>query len=181
MEISSELYKKLIDKDKKTQVYFYKYCFNVLMRVAIRYKNNKDDAAVLVNESYLKILQNIEIYNIEKPLEPWLRRITINTAIDDFRKNKNYLATIQKTDTAIYENTFKTKTAIDEQMDFEDMLEVINKLLPKATKVVFYLKNIDGYSHKEIAERLEISIETSKWHIKNANKLLRLNKDKLSN
>ena len=66
-------------------------------------------------------------------------------------------------------------------MDFEDMLEVINKLLPKATKVVFYLKNIDGYSHKEIAERLEISIETSKWHIKNANKLLRLNKDKLSN
>lgn len=181
MEISKALYKELINKNKKAQLYFYRYCFNVLMRVAIRYKNNKDDAAVLVNESYLKILQNIEKYNIEKPLEPWLRRITINTAIDDFRKNKNYLATIQKTDTAIYENTFKTKTAIDEQMDFKDMLDVINKLLPKATKVVFFLKNIDGYSHKEIAERLEISIETSKWHIKNANKLLRLNKDKLSN
>jgi RNA polymerase sigma-70 factor (ECF subfamily) len=181
VEISKALYKKLIDKNKKAQLYFYKYCFNVLMRVAIRYKKNNDDAAILVNESFLKILQNLEKYNLEKPLEPWIRRITINVAIDDFRKNKNYLATIQKTDTAIYENTFSTKSVIDEKMVLEDMLDVINKLLPKATKVVFFLKNIDGYSHKEIAERLEISIETSKWHIKNANKLLRLNKDKLRN
>ena len=180
MEISSELYKKLIDKDKKSQIYFYKYCFSVLMRVAIRYKNNKDDAAVLVNDSFLKILQNIAKYDLEKPLEPWLRRITINSAIDDFRKNKKYLATIEKTDTAQYENTFKTNTAIDEKLNFEDLLDVINKLLPKATKVVFLLKNIDGFSHKEIGEKLEISTETSKWHIKNANKLLRLNKDKLS-
>lgn len=181
MEISKALYKELIDKNKKAQLYFYKYCFNVLMRVAIRYKNNKDDAAALVNEAFLKILQNLEKYNIEKPLEPWIRRVAINIAIDDFRKNKKYFETIQKTDTSIYENTFKTDSTIDEKMNFEDLLDVINKLLPKATKVVFFLKTIDGFSHKEIAEKLEISLETSKWHIKNANKLLRLNKDKLSN
>lgn len=181
MGISKALYKKLIDKNKKAQLYFYKYCFNVLMRVAIRYKKNKDDAAILVNESFLKILQNIEKYDLKKPLEPWLRRIIINLAIDDFRKNKKYLETIKKTDTSLYENTFKTDTAIDEQMNFKDMLDIINKLLPKGTKVVFFLKSIDGYSHKEIAEKLKISIETSKWHIKNANKILRLNKDKLQN
>ena len=181
MELEEHIYKKLIDKNKTTQLYFYKYCFNVLMRVAIRYKKNKDDAAGLVNDSFLKILLNIENYSLDKPLEPWLRRIAINTAIDDFRKNKKYKETIEQVDTDLYQNTFKTEVEIDEDMNLEDMLDTIKEILPKATAVVFFLKNIDGYSHKEIAEKLEISIETSKWHIKQARKMLKLNEHKLIN
>jgi len=179
VELSKELYKKLINKDKKTQLYFYKYCFNVLMRVAIRYKKNKDDAAILVNDSFLKILQNISKYSLDKPLEPWIRRIIINVTIDDFRKNKKYKETFDQVDSSLYQNTFSNNTPIDVNMNFEDMLDVINKILPKATKIVFYLKNIDGFSHKEIAEKLGISIETSKWHVKQAKKILLLNKNKL--
>ena len=179
MKLEDKLLKKLINKDKKSQLYFYKYCFNVLMRVAIRYKKNKDDAAILVNDSFLKILLNISKYDKKKPLEPWLRRIAINIAIDDYRKNKKYHDTIYQIDTDLYKNTFVTDVPIDSEMNFENMLDVINKLLPKATKIVFYLKNIDGFSHKEIAEKLGISIETSKWHIKQARKRLNINKHKL--
>ncbi len=181
MEINEELYKKLIDKDKRSQIYFYKYCFNVLMRVAIRYKKNKDDAAVLVNDSFLKILQNMNKYSRQKPLEPWLRRIAINTAIDDFRKNKNYKQIIEPVDTDAYSNTFRSDAPIDADLNLKELLNTINKLLPKATRLVFNLKAVDGYSHKEIAEKLGISAETSKWHVKQAKKILILNKHIITN
>jgi len=149
------------------------------MRVAIRYKKNEDDAAALVNDAFLKILINIENYSLDKPLEPWLKRIIINVTIDDFRKNKSYTEMIESVDTQEYENTYKSDSLLDEEMIFEDMLDVINKILPKATRVVFFLKKVDGYSHKEISDKLKITVETSKWHIKNAKKLLTIHKHKL--
>ena len=59
-----------------------------MMSSALRYKRNVDDAAALVNESFLKVLVNIKKYDTNKPIETWIRRIVINTAVDDFRKNK---------------------------------------------------------------------------------------------
>lgn len=151
------------------------------MSVAYRYKNNKDDAAVLANDSFLNALQNIDKYNIKKPLKPWLKRIAINKSIDDFRKHHKIKEVTDSFETDNFENILVNKENLDENYKLEDLQLKINYLLPNASKTVFYLYAIDGFPHKEIAEKLKISEETSKWHVKNARKILRENKDKLLN
>ena len=179
MQLEKALYNQLLDNDKKAQLTFYRYCFNVLMRVALRYKKNKDDAAILVNDAFLKILTNLKSYSLEKPLEPWLRRIIINTAIDDYRKNTKHFNINQ--DIEIENIELQTQGNIEENFYTEEIHKTIESLLPNATKIVFYLYAIDGFLHEEIAENLGISEETSKWHIKNARKILRENKEKILN
>lgn len=179
MQLEKPLYKKLIHKDKKAQLTFYKYCFATMMRVAYRYKKNKDDAAVLVNDSLLKILTNIEKYSLDKPLEAWIRRVVINTAIDDFRKNENYKELIKNQENFDFIQEAKTDANIESSFNLEAMHKTIQDLLSNATRIVFYLYAIDGFKHNEIAEKLSISEETSKWHVKTARKILKENKDKL--
>lgn len=179
MQIEERLYKKLIHKDKKAQLTFYKYCFGTMMRVAYRYKKNKDDAAILVNDSFLKILTNLERYSLDKPLEPWIRRIVINTAIDDFRKNEKRNELIKTQEHFEQINEAKTEEKIESKFNLEAMHKVICNLLPNATRIVFYLYAIDGFKHNEIAQQLAITESTSKWHVKTARKILKENKDKI--
>ena len=86
--IDKSFIKKLANNDQRAQLLLYKKCFSILMSVAYRYKNNEEDAKSLAISSFLKILKNIEKYKDEIPFEAWIRRISINNAIDDFRKNQ---------------------------------------------------------------------------------------------
>ena len=116
------------------------------------------------------MLTNIESYNPSVPFTAWIRRIAINTAIDDFRKNSKHNL-IEYSD-EISTNKNYTINDYDLEIRAEELNNMILKL-PKATKLVFNLFAIDGYSHKEIAEQLEISTNTSKWHVKEARKKLK--------
>lgn len=142
------------------------------MNVSLRYKSNEDDAAYLVNEAFLKILKNIENIDTSKSIVSWLRRIMVNTAIDDFRKNKKYRGTLSMTNSDFEE--LKIESSHD-NLEFEsaEYLQSLLNKLPRATNNVFNLYAIDGYTHKEVAEMLQISVETSKWHVKQARKRLR--------
>lgn len=149
----------------------YRTCFGILMSVAYRYKKNEEDAAALSNDAFLKILTNIEKYNSNNPFEAWIRRIAINTAIDDYRKNKKREEMFEAADS--FEGIEKvTYNEIDNQIETEELNDMLLEL-PKATRVVFNLFAIDGYSHKEITEELGIGLETSKWHMKEARKRLK--------
>ena len=88
LEIEESFIEKLINNDRRAQLLLYEKCFSILMSVAIRYKNNEEDAKSLAISAFLKILTNIENYNPKIPFEAWIRRISINNAIDDFRKNQ---------------------------------------------------------------------------------------------
>ena len=88
MEVSDVLIKRVEKQDRKAQMELYRICFSALMSVAFRYKKNEEDAAALSNDAFLKILTNIKKYNSNRPFAAWIRRIAINTAIDDYRKNK---------------------------------------------------------------------------------------------
>ena len=116
------------------------------------------------------MLTNIESYKPSIPFTAWIRRIAINTAIDDFRKNSKHNL-IEYSD-EISTNDNYTINDYDLEIRAEELNNMILKL-PKATKLVFNLYAIDGYSHKDIAEQLEISTNTSKWHVKEARKKLK--------
>ena len=171
MKVSKQLIERVINKDRKAQLELYRICFSTLMSVAFRYKKNEADAAALSNDAFLKILLNISKYNTETPFNAWVRRIAINNAIDNYRKNKKREETIETV-----ENFDNIEGADHFELDNEIEYQELNKMLlslPNATRVVFNLFAIDGYSHKEITEELNIKLETSKWHMKEARKRLK--------
>ena len=171
MEVSDVLIKRVEEQDRKAQLELYRSCFSTLMSVANRYKKNEEDAAALANDAFLKILTNIKKYNSKSPFEAWIRRIAINTAIDDYRRNKKRKKMFEAEDN--FERLEEvTYNAVDDTIESEELNNMI-LALPKATRVVFNLFAVDGYSHKEITEELGIGLETSKWHMKEARKRLK--------
>jgi RNA polymerase sigma-70 factor (ECF subfamily) len=141
------------------------------MGAAVRYKNNEEDRMSIVNNSFLKVVQNIEKYKVGTAYFSWVKRIVQNEIIDEFRKNKKYqeLFDFEKEETESKEEIFAEVDYETEEESLQHMLEC----LPPATKLVFNLYAIDGYTNKEICEKLNISYETVKWHIKEARKKLR--------
>ncbi|PCI98855.1 MAG: RNA polymerase subunit sigma-24 [Flavobacteriales bacterium] len=172
LEISTQLIKKVEKKERKAQIELYRLCFNDLMSIASRYNKNEEDSALLVNNCFLKIIDNLNKYNSSKPFQAWIRRIAINEVIDDYRKNKKRKELFVDTEN-IESNEGQSFSEIDHKIEAEELNNMLFEL-PKATRTVFSLIAIDGYSHKEIAKQLNISLETSKWHMKEARKRLKI-------
>lgn len=173
MLIGDNLLNDCKKQDRRAQHELYKSCFPHLFKVAIRYSNNKDDALTLLNNAFLKILTNLDKYKNEIPFIVWAKKVVINTVIDEYRKNKKYAEQHQLTDWSDEQeqNFYVNPERADKKFDLDDILKMVNGLSP-ATRSVFNLYVIDGYSHKEIAELLSISEGTSKWHLSEARKIL---------
>ena len=140
-----------------------------MMGVCIRYMKNQEDAEDVLLEGFFKVFQNLEkfIYESEIAFFGWVKRIMINESLMKLRKNKD----IQLL--AINED-------LDEEIDITP-LEGLNasyllnliQSIPIGYRTVFNLYEIEGYSHEEIAQKLNISKGTSKSQLFKAKKLLR--------
>ena len=128
-----------------------------------------------LNQVYLKIVKNISGY-IKKsdviPFELWVRRIAINHIIDEFRKNKKRIESLDYREILEAEELHPTLNPDFGSEKLEEILEAI-KLLPESSRAVFNLFVVDGYKHEEIANMLHISTGTSKAHLHRAKKKLR--------
>ena len=143
------------------------------MSVAMKYFNNEEDAALCVNDSYIKICNKIGTYNSEYSFITWSRTILVRTILDDLRKNKKFKAIIAFSDKIEEFNIYDEET--NEELMEENGSKILDAMekLPPATKKVVKLYLLEGYSHKEVSEILEISAETSKWHLKTGKSKLR--------
>lgn len=172
--INNQLLHDASNGDRRAQFQLYKSCFSILMGVCMRYRRSEEDAVAMVNEGFLKIVNNLPRYSAETPFEAWIRRIMINTLIDDFRKNRKVHELIENqdfTDTNNHDGLVDFNTA---DLHFEaGQLEAMIRSLPPMSQKVFNLFAIDGYGHLEIAELLGISEGTSKWHLSFARQRLR--------
>ncbi len=164
MKVTHEFLKSCKDGDRRSQKLLYERCFRPMMLVCYRYADCKDDAVDLLNIAFLKVINNLDKYNEEVPFEAWIKRITVNSVIDEFRKNKKYKEMIQTGDLTTAEFNVADVNEADRKLDAESILKLVGQL-PNVTRSVFNLFAIDGYSHKEIAEKLSISEGTSKWHV----------------
>lgn len=171
MQMDPQLLKACSRGDRKAQYQLYKSCYNVLMGVCIRYKKDQDEAASVLNMGFLKILNNIDKYRPEAPFEAWIRRVMINTIIDEFRKNRKAEELIEFRETMEDEqfNDYIDYNTADQLFDVQQ-LESLIKMLPPVSQQVFNLFAIDGFSHQEIGQMLDISDGTSKWHLSFARK-----------
>jgi RNA polymerase sigma-70 factor (ECF subfamily) len=165
---------------RRAQFELYRKCYGLLMGICLRYEKNEQDAEELLNLGFLKIVTKLDKYNTEVPFEAWIRRIMINTIIDEFRKSKKAKEAIVLTDfDGVYENKSVSYNEADLLFDAEELEKMIRQL-PPVTQKVFNLHVLDGFSHKEISDELEMSVGTSKWHVSFARKTLRAMVEKAS-
>lgn len=123
----------------------------------------------VINDGFLKVFNNLKKYDHSLPFKTWLRLIFINTAIDSYRKNKNYLYRVEIADTDIL--NIDNSVDVISKMSTDEILQLIQSLSP-ACKMVFSLYVIDGYNHREIAEMLDIQEGTSKSNLRDARRKL---------
>jgi len=155
--------------NRQAQELLYKSFYRVMMNFCLRYTKNEMDAMEVLNSGFYKVFKNIHQYDPDKAsLYTWIRTIIINNCLDFIRvKEKNIKA--EELDKA---EEIELEPEIISKMKSVDLLEMIRQL-PTATQTVFNLYVIEGYTHKEIGQRVGISEGTSKWHLSEARKILK--------
>jgi len=163
------LIKKCAFGDSLAQKTFYEKFAGKMMGVCLRYAKDYEEAQDVMQDAFIKIFGKLANYEKKGSLEGWIRRIVVNTALDSYRKNKKHQ---QNVDVETVNYLLEDKTYIIEELNADDLLAVI-KTIPPGYQMVFNLFAIEGYSHREIAEQLNITESTSKSQYSRARKLLR--------
>ncbi|WP_158991870.1 RNA polymerase sigma factor [Mucilaginibacter sp. L196] len=166
----TQLVNGCIGNERSAQESLYRHFYAQMLRICYRYLKTNDLAQEAVNEGFLKIFQNIKTYDAHKgDLGAWICTIIIRTAIDYNRKEfKFFTEDFDDQDT----DDFFLEPSVLSKLYAEDLLKTIQQL-PDATRVIFNLSVIDGYSHKEISTQLNITEGTSRWHLAEGKKKLR--------
>src|SRR5690606_25222649 len=149
------------------QYALFKYFYSFAMGICRRYARQSDEAADILNESFLKIFNHMEHYNPSRPFKTWISKIITNTAIDYYRSSLKFA---QHDEIEAYEHISDSERIYD-NLAYIDLLAMVMSLSP-AYRTVFNLYAIDGYSHQEIAELLGITVNTSKSNLHKARKKL---------
>lgn len=140
-----------------------------MLAVCKRYLRNIDEAEDALQDGFVKVFQKIPEFKMEGSLEGWIRRIMVNNSLDAIRRNKKQLLE-DDVDSVQHKVSF-TDFQFDD-MDLQYLMKIIQSL-PDGYRVVFNMFAIEGYSHKEIAETLGVSENTSKSQYSRARALLR--------
>ncbi len=152
---------------------FYERFYSYALSVCLAYASDREDAREILNDGFLKAFRHLGDLQNEDVLLPWLRRIMVNTAIDFYRKSKHQITQVSlELVDQISKEPYLNEDGIFAQLSVEHILAVIQQL-STPYRLVFSLYVLDGYSHREIAERLGLAESTSRAHLTEANRLLR--------
>jgi RNA polymerase sigma-70 factor (ECF subfamily) len=165
------LIKACVKGNKKAQFVFYKKFYGKMMAVCQRYARNDEEAKDIFHEAMMKVFTNLPKYQFSGSLEGWIRRIMINTSIDWYRKNKNTFGFVDDEEQQLEDTQIAIDDMVNSNFNVKDIMRAIQQLTP-AYKAVFNLYVVEGYSHKEIAEMLQINIGTSKSNLAKAKQKL---------
>jgi RNA polymerase sigma-70 factor (ECF subfamily) len=147
-----------IKKDAIAQRHLYERFSRKMMGVCLRYFDSREEAEDVVQNGFISVFQNMESFKGSGSLEGWIRKIMVNTALTEIRKNKKLK---QNIDLDSVEFMLPSSNYMSESFAAKDLLKII-QTLPTGFRTVFNLYAIEGYSHKEIGEMLGISEGTSK-------------------
>lgn len=157
-----------VRKERWAQQKLYEEYFGLLMSVCLRYSNDKDQAMDILHEGFIKIFKNIKKYKPGTSLAAWMKRIMVNTSIDYYRK----MVRRRTEDITEAFDLYSDNPDAISQMSSEEILAGVQTLTP-AYRLVFNMYVIEGYSHREIAEELEITESTSRSNLVKARTKLR--------
>ena len=164
----TELVSGCVKGDRKSQQKVFETYYGKMLVVCLRYSKNIDEAKDILQEGFIKIFANIGKFDGKGSLEGWIRRVIVNTAIDTVRKNKRNLFDDFENQKNKLSESIEEETFTDEfEFSANDVLNALHQISP-AYRTVFNLYILEGHTHKEIAEKLDISEGTSKSNLAKA-------------
>nr|WP_216660788.1 RNA polymerase sigma factor [Sphingobacterium prati] len=157
------------------KAFVYKKYYGYLMAIIIRYVKQDVDAEELVNESFVRIFRKLESFNkdiddenLEKSFRAWIGRIAANISIDFLRSKKQLYSVEDMAEGDMYTPSVQ----LDSRLEVNEILSLLEQL-PEIQKTIFNLYEIEGYSHDEIAQMLNIPDSTSRTYLTRAKQKLR--------
>lgn len=175
----AELVRRCVRRDRMAQKALYDTFSPKMYPLCCRYVKDSTDAEDVLVTAFTLILDKIEQFRGEGSLEGWIKRVVINESLNFLRKKKSMLpgADLEEVDVHLYAQHFH------DHLVTEDLLKMVGEL-PPGYRTVFNMYAIDGFSHQEIAEKLNISENTSKSQLSRARTYLQkllVQRDRLPN
>ncbi|MFT6137222.1 MAG: RNA polymerase sigma-70 factor (ECF subfamily) [Salibacteraceae bacterium] len=179
----SEIIKGCKDRDSRCQKELYNRFFGLMMAICYRYCSCRQDAEDIVQDGFIKVFDKIDSFDGNGSFEGWLKRVFVNMALDKIRKQKMQFLSINEGDNEDYLIGSTEQEEMEENellisIGRENLVKAIQNLTPMY-RAVFNLFVIEGYTHGEVAEILEVSEGTSKSNLFKAKKKLRKDIKKL--
>jgi RNA polymerase sigma factor (sigma-70 family) len=139
-----------------------------MLAVCYRFAHNREDAEDMLQEAFIKVFSQIHTFQNKGAFEGWIRRIIVHTCINHLKKNKRFNESVD----IINANTIQVREeSIPSIVQAKQIVECI-RLLPIGYRTVLNLYAIEGYSHKEIADMLDIEESTSRSQYTRAKQML---------
>lgn len=167
MMTEQELIKGCKMRNRDAQKKLYRQYAPVLLGICRRYVKQQEDAEDVMLESFYKIFSNIDQFEGKGSFEGWMKRISVNESLMFLRRKHNFNLSIDSNHLEIKEDAW----SIEEKLFEEDILDIMDTL-PTGYRTIFNLYVIDGLKHREIADELGISINTSKSQLIQAKRKL---------
>lgn len=152
-----------LKKDRRAQKELYDKYKDAMFSIALRITNNWDDAGDSLQDAFIQVFRDLGQFRSQSTLGAWIKTIVIRTAI----KKKKMVFVTESLDTVPTNDMIHWPEEIN-----GDYLDIAIKELPEGYRVVFLLTEVEGYTHKEVAEMLRISVGTSKSQLFHAKKML---------
>jgi RNA polymerase sigma factor (sigma-70 family) len=130
------------------------------MGICLRYSRMREEAIEIVNDGFIKIFSKLDHYSVGMSFKGWLRKVMINSAIDYFRRNEKHYHSL---DISHVHYEASSDDALDKLSEKEIIAAI--QLLPPSYRLVFNLFVVEGYKHEEIANKLNISVGTTKSNL----------------
>ena len=162
-----QLIKKCINQDAKAQSQLYKQYASKLFSLCLKYSKNYAEAEDNLHDAFITVFSKIDQYKNKGSFEGWLKRIAINTSLQRYRENVGVFDIVNEGN--IEDVTVDIN---DEDINIDFLLKIIQEL-PDRYRLVFNLYVLDGYSHVEISELINISAGTSKSNLARARMILK--------
>lgn len=155
--------------DSRAQRMLFERFSKKMLGVCMRYAKSTEQAEDVLQDGFIKVFSKLNDFKHDGSLEGWIRRIMVNTSLDQIRKENKLLGNISldNVDYKLQDNAF-----VLENLAAKDLMKMVQSM-PVGYKVVFNMFAIEGYSHKEISEHLGISENTSKSQYSRARAYLR--------
>lgn len=150
----------LIRQERWAQQQVYEEHFGRMMGICMRYAGSRDEALDLLHEAFIKVFQNVAKYKPGTSLGAWIRTIVVNTCIDYYRRNLRR----RTEDIDTLYNASTDEPDVLSNLTEREILDAVQQLTP-AYRAVFNLYVVEGYSHKEIGEALDITESTSRSNL----------------
>lgn len=173
--ITNELINKCILQDIRAQLEMHETCYHLLMPVCYKFLHNEEMARELYNQGFLKILDSLKTFDQSKDFSQWAKKIMMNKLIDEYRSRKSLRNVIdQNLEVNFVSNTLKSSDVNSYvNKEEEERVSYLLAKLPLTTRRVFSMFALEGYSHQEISDLMNMSTGTSKWHVSNAREILK--------